>query len=146
MSGAGPWPFVARDELEALHSHAIAKHGGEGSPPQPGCLDRSIGAAINAALYQSDLAEPDLLIAAAYLLVYLAKNHCFVDGNKRVAWMGIVRVLFLNGLAMDADEAEAAELVNNVATDVVDAVGVVRWLSVPGRLVAASHAMDSASD
>ena len=137
MNNVGPWLFVEHAELVTLHSHAVAKYGGEPSPPQPGCLERSIGAAISAALYSTDSQDPDLVVAVSYLLVYLAKNHCFVDGNKRVAWMAFLRALDLNGLAVDADELDAAALVNDVATGAVDATGVARWLTEPGRLIAA---------
>ncbi len=137
MTPARPWLFVEHDELVTMHAHAVARYGGEPSPPQAGCLERSIGAAISAALYSTDSQDPDLLVAVSYLLVYLAKNHCFVDGNKRVAWMAFLRALDLNGLAVDADELDAAALVNDVATGAVDAIGVARWLTEPGRLIAA---------
>lgn len=134
MSTFGTWLFLEPDELRAMHAHAIEVYGGDGSPPQTGCLERSLAAAVNASLYASDADVPDLLIAVAYLLVYLVKNHCFVDGNKRVAWMALYRTLDLNGFALNADEEDAAQLVGDIAVGSIDASRVVLWLAVPGRL------------
>lgn len=91
---------------------------------------------MNAAFYQDDADEPDLLIGAAYLLCYLAKNHCFLDGNKRTAWAAFVHLFFVNGLIIAADEEEAAGLVERVAVSKDKASDVIAWLQEPGRLSA----------
>ncbi|MFS8071553.1 MAG: type II toxin-antitoxin system death-on-curing family toxin, partial [Byssovorax sp.] len=72
--------------------------------------------------------------AVAYLLMYLAKNHCFVDGNKRVAWSAAVRVLDMNGIRLREDDAEAAPLVNHVATGEAKVGDIITWLAQPERL------------
>lgn len=66
---------------------------------------------------------------AGYLLYYLAKNHCFLDGNKRVAWMSSMRVLAHFGLSLDATDDDAEQLVDDVVNDVItNGAGVVSWL------------------
>lgn len=135
MTSACQWPFIAMEEVLALHSDAMARYGGQDSPPKPGCIEASVGAAQTAAMYASE-DEPDLLSAVAYLLVYLVKNHCFVDGNKRVAWAAAMRTLALNGLRVQADTSEAASLVHNVACGEADVRRVIQWLGSPGRLSA----------
>lgn len=76
------------------------------------------------------------MIFAGYLLFYLAKNHCFVDGNKRLAWSATMHVLLGLGLTVDASTDEAEEFVLSVITsERSTGMEVVRWLA--GRLLAA---------
>jgi death on curing protein len=88
-------------------------------------------------MYESEDGEADLLLAASYLLVYLAKNHCFQDGNKRAAWIAMIRALDANGFRVAANEVDAAKLVDDVAQKILDVHDVLVWLTVPGRIVAA---------
>lgn len=63
-------------------------------------------------------AYPDDLTKAAALLQSLARNHAFVDGNKRSAWAAAWTFLYINGLRLgdfDVDDAEA--FMNDVATN-----------------------------
>ncbi|KYG11255.1 hypothetical protein BE21_08170 [Sorangium cellulosum] len=139
------WAFVEVGDVLHLHETAIRDYGGkESSVPKAGCVEGSIGNAVTASMYVAEDGEPDLLVAVAYLLVYLAKNHCFVDGNKRVAWSALVRVLDANGIRIIATQKEAATLVNDVASGTVDARGVLNWLSAPNRITAAPGWADDA--
>jgi death-on-curing protein len=62
-------------------------------------------------------AYPDDFTKAAALLQSLARNHAFVDGNKRTAWAAAWTFLFINGLALgDFDVDDAEEFINDVAT------------------------------
>ncbi|KYF94361.1 hypothetical protein BE17_16975 [Sorangium cellulosum] len=132
------WAFVDVEDVLHLHATAIRQHGGDQSlAPKAGCVEGSIGSAVTASMYVAEDGEPDLLVAVAYLLVYLAKNHCFVDGNKRVAWSAFLRVLDVNGIRIVAKQDEAAKLVNDVASGVIDAHGILIWLSSPDRITAA---------
>lgn len=130
MTDGVDWPFVSRDEVLVLHGHAIVKWGGDPDPiPTDGCVEGSIGNAKTAAMYLAEDGSPDLLAAAAHLLLYLAKNHCFRDGNKRVAWMSLVRCLLLNDIAIQADEQEAIDLVDGVVNDRIDVERILQWLA-----------------
>ncbi|WP_437286586.1 type II toxin-antitoxin system death-on-curing family toxin [Sorangium sp. So ce406] len=132
------WAFVEIEDVLQLHAAAVSQYGGDQSlVPKAGCVEGSIGSAVTASMYVAEDGEPDLLVAVAYLLVYLAKNHCFTDGNKRVAWSALLRVLDANGIRIVAEQDDAAKLVNDVASGVVDAHGVLNWLSSPNRITAA---------
>lgn len=62
-------------------------------------------------------AYPDDFTKAAALLQSLARNHAFVDGNKRTAWAAAWTFLSINGLALgDFDVDDAEEFINDVAT------------------------------
>ncbi|WP_437601229.1 type II toxin-antitoxin system death-on-curing family toxin [Sorangium sp. So ce590] len=132
------WIFVDAEEVMHLHDSAIQLYGGNPSPvPKDGCVEGSIGGAVSASMYEAEEEEPDLLVAVAYLLVYLAKNHCFVDGNKRVAWSSAIRVLDANGIHLVAQQEEAAKLVHDVVNGLIDVHGVLDWLLSPNRITAA---------
>lgn len=130
------WDFPGSGELLELHTFAVTTYGGMASPPKEGCVERSIAGAINASLYssQDDEGEPDLLLAAAHLLFYVAKNHCFADGNKRLAWEAMVRVLDMNGIRIEADQTDAGDLVEAVASGERTVRDILLWLYEPGRL------------
>lgn len=70
------------------------------------------------------------------LLWFFAKNHCFVDGNKRVAWSASQTLLAGIGLAVDAPEDEATAFVVEVVEQRVEIETVIEWLT--RRLIARS--------
>jgi death on curing protein len=65
----------------------------------------------------------------------LAKNHCFLDGNKRIAWMAAVEVILREGLEVNATTDEAADLVLRVADNLCSREQVLEWFSADGRLL-----------
>jgi death-on-curing protein len=67
-------------------------------------------------------AYPDLITKAAALLHSLAANHPLVDGNKRLAWLATYVFLGKNGIALDADDDRAYDLVMAVASGAMDDV------------------------
>lgn len=138
MMPFGSWLFPDAAEINALHAVALASYGGMEGILDKGCPEAKVAAAQNAVLYASDGDdEPDLLAAAAYLLVYLVQGHCYADGNKRVGWLAALHLLHLNGIGIRGDEAEAAQLVERVAQRKADVAEVQAWLGQPERLYAA---------
>ena len=130
MTNDANWPFVSRTEVLGLHGDAIVEWGGDADPiPTGGCVERSIASAKAAAMYMANDGPPDPLVAAAHLLLYLAKNHCFRDGNKRVAWMSLVRCLLLNDIEVECDDQDAIDLVHGVVNDTIDATQILLWLA-----------------
>lgn len=87
---------------------------------------------MDAELYSgSDDAKQGLCFAGC-LLFYLVKNHCFVDGNKRVAWASCMEVLRSLGLTVNATDDEAEAFCINVITGenmVKKAVDVCLWIA-----------------
>lgn len=69
--------------VKAIHSEALAAHGGAGGLQNEGLLESAV-AAPQATMMGKPLLSDPVEIAAAYLF-YLCQNHPFVDGNKRVA-------------------------------------------------------------
>lgn len=138
MTTFGSWFFIEADEINALHDATIAKYGGMPGIRDNGCPDEKIGNAKNGALYASnDNDEPDLLLAAAYLIVYLARGHCYTDGNKRIAWLAALHLFHINGIELRGDESEAASLIERVAQSKADVGDVIAWLGRTELLYAA---------
>ena len=110
--------FLTLDEVLGIHADQIRRYGG-----RPGLRDLG--------LLQSALAMPETTfdgeflrgtvfeMAAAYLF-HLARNHPFVDGNKRTALMSALVFLGLNGKRLDAESGALYELVDGVAAGSVD--------------------------
>lgn len=136
MTGAAPaWPpLVSSARVVELHAAAVAHAGGTTELRDVGLLESAVSGAHTASLYRTGADSPEPLGLAAYLLVYIARNHAFVDGNKRVAWLAMEDQLFLVGLGIDATTDDAERLVLDVVTGQLDADGVIAWLAQ--RLVA----------
>src|ERR1700754_1054448 len=86
--------WVDRHVLELLHSESIAEHGGADGLRGGGVFESSLARPQNLFAYEA-VADVDRL-AASYIFG-LAKNHAFVDGNKRVAFIAGGLFLRLNG-------------------------------------------------
>ncbi len=95
------WLTVA--EANAIHARQLAEHGGGSGVRDAGLLESALARPINRWTYGDD--DPATL-AAAYAYG-VARNHPFVDGNKRTAWVLARLFLVLNGyrLVFAADDA-----------------------------------------
>jgi death-on-curing protein len=108
----------------AIHDRQLRRFGGPSGVRDQGSLESALGRARNRYEYESaDLA----MLAAAYAFG-IARNHPFVDGNKRAALLSLVTFLGLNGLEFRADEAEAAVIIRDLAAGLVDETGLARWI------------------
>ncbi len=97
---AGPiWNSL--DVALAIHDAQLAEHGGGEGVRDLGLLDSALARPLNL----SADAAPDLPAMAAALGFGLARNHPFVDGNKRTAFVAVETFLGLNGLDLMADDA-----------------------------------------
>lgn len=84
--------WIDKQLLVTLHDESLALHGGASGIRDAGLLDSAFNRAVNLAMYSSpDFAEP----AAAYG-IGLTKNHAFVDGDKRAAFLSVGLFLGLN--------------------------------------------------
>ena len=105
--------FLALEDVLAL-----ARRVGEPRPRDVGLVASAV-ARPQTSVFGED-AYPDLHTKAAALLHSLARNHAFVDGNKRVAWLAAGAFYWINGMLLDAPEDPAYDLVIAVATGEVD--------------------------
>ncbi len=134
-----PWGhLIDLERVQALQGEGVRRYEtGIIDAPRGGCVEGSLGSAWSAEQYQeTEEGVCEGLIFAGYVLFYLAKNHCFTDGNKRVAWLSATWVLATLGVSVDASDDEAEQMVLAVVQgEIPSGAEVVRWLA--DRLVAA---------
>jgi death-on-curing protein len=87
----------------AIHDEQLAEHGGSTGLRDPGLLDSALARPLNRASY----GEPDIAELAAVYALGIAKNHPFIDGNKRTAFVALEVFLRLNGCRFTVGDAEA---------------------------------------
>ncbi|MFN8890757.1 MAG: type II toxin-antitoxin system death-on-curing family toxin [Alphaproteobacteria bacterium] len=116
--------WLTRELLLAVHDEQIAEHGGASGIRDMGLLESAIARPLNRAGYGgADLAEIGALCALA-----IARNHPFVDGNKRTAFVALETFLILNGLALTADDAEATVMMLDMAAGTVSEAMFIEWV------------------
>ena len=93
--------FLEPAEVVELHDEALRRHGGAAGIRDLGGLVSAITAPKNHWHYSGG----DLFDLAAVLLVHLARNHAFLDGNKRSAAASAIAFLALNGILVDTNDA-----------------------------------------
>jgi len=118
------WRWVRRQALELLHDESIAEHGGAPGLRDEGLFESALARPLNLAAY----GEPDFADLAAAYGVGLAKNHPFVDGNKRTAFLAVGLFLALNGRRLVATQAEATLTMLAVAAGSMDETTFATWL------------------
>ena len=123
---AGQEPrWLTRRMLDAIHADQIRQHGGSPGVRDGGLIDSALARPRNRLAYEehADLAE----LAASYA-AGLARNHGYIDGNKRVAFMALYVFLGLNGKRLVADEADVVQVMLRVATGEMDEQHLASWL------------------
>ncbi|NBW51038.1 MAG: type II toxin-antitoxin system death-on-curing family toxin [Betaproteobacteria bacterium] len=118
------WKWVNRSVLLLLHEESLAEHGGAPGLRNEGLLDPALARPVNLALYEA----PDAARLAAPYAVGLAKNHAFVDGNKRAAFLAVGLFLYSNGLRLRATQLDATMTMLDVASGNIDEMAFAQWL------------------
>ncbi len=116
-------------ELEDLL--ALTRALGAGPVRDLGLLDAACSRPRSSAFGED--AYPTLALKAAALLHSIARNHALVDGNKRLAWLGAVVFLDLNGYEVAVSDNEAFELVMAVAQSDLDVEDIAAALRLAPR-------------
>jgi len=112
------------DQAIAAHSIQLRRFGGAPGLRDEGGLRSALERPINKWHYESaELPE----LAAAYAFA-LAKNHAFVDGNKRIAFIAMVAFLRKNGVPFKPDQAQATAMILAVASGEVSEENLTRWI------------------
>jgi len=118
------WVWLDRAVLIAAHDEQLAEHGGAAGFRDEGLFDSALARPLNLAAYES----PDVSALAASYAVALAKNHPFVDGNKRTAFVAMELFLWLNGRELNAGDAECVLAMLAVAAGEWDEATLAAWL------------------
>ncbi len=111
-------------EVVAAHEKQLSRFGGPAGIRDPSALESALGRPHNKWQYdRAGLAE----CAAAYAFG-LARNHAFVDGNKRAAFVSMVLFLRLNGVDFRPDKAQSLIIIQDLAAGLVEEPGMTRWI------------------
>jgi len=116
--------------VAAIHFDQIQQHGGDRGVLDEGMIQSALARPKNKWAYKPD---SDLAALAAAYGFALAKNHGFVDGNKRVAFLVMFVFLGLNHYEIEAPEEAVVAIMRDVATNMRDEQELAAWLR--GRLI-----------
>lgn len=122
--------WLSQVDILALHEEVLAEFGGSNGVRDLGLLESALAKPRHLAAYGND---PSLFELAAAYCVGIAKNHPFIDGNKRVAFLAAAVFLELNGYMINPSEAEAVEMIVQVAQTKPDEAGLALWLKRHAR-------------
>jgi death on curing protein len=111
----------------AIHEEQIAEHGGSSGVRDHGLLSSALDRPKNVAAYEPD-GESDLARLAAAYGYGIAKNHPFIDGNKRTALVVTETFLNLNGQALLADDATCVAVIEALAGGTIREEKFARWI------------------
>ena len=123
------WRWISKQALLLLHAESLAEHGGGQGMRDEGLLDSALARPQNLAAY----GEPDCAALAASYGVGVAKNHPFVDGNKRAALLATGLFLYLNGYRLTASQADTTIAMLNVAAGALTEGAFAAWLRQHAR-------------
>ena len=118
------WRWIDKRALLLLHGESLAEHGGASGIRDEGLLDSALARPLNLVAY----GEPNLAALAASYGFGIAKNHPFVDGNKRAAFLAVGMSLFLNGQRLKVTQADATVMVLALAAGEIDEAAFANWI------------------
>ncbi len=123
-SGAQPsWRWVDSSVVLAIHDRQLAEHGGLDGIRDLGMVESALARPVNLARY----GDPDAAELATACAWGLARNHGFLDGNKRTAW--VVARLFLadNGRCLEFEPLHAIRIMEGVAAGNIEEAALADW-------------------
>ena len=118
------WVWIDPSVILAVHEEQLAEHGGAAGVRDAGLLESALSRPRNLAHYGA----PDVSELAASYAFGLAKNHPFIDGNKRTAFVAIELFLLLNGWRLSAPDADCVMVMLSLAAGEIDEVPFAQWL------------------
>ena len=126
------WIWIDAADAAAYHAELLTEHGGSAGLRDRGLLESALARPQNLAAY----GDPTAFELAAAYAFGIAKNHPFVDGNKRVAFVASVTFLELNDWQFVAAEEDAAIAFLALAGGKVTEQDLSRWLEARSRKAA----------
>jgi death-on-curing protein len=118
-------PFwLNRQIIIAIHDEQLAIHGGASGLRDEGMLESALDRPKNK--WSDENAElPELAAADAFAI---ARNHPFIDGNKRTSLLALYTFLGVNGIDFNVPEADAAAMILSLAAGEVSEESLTRWI------------------
>lgn len=118
------WIWIEESVVWAVHEAQLAEHGGPAGVRDAGLLASALARPRNLAAY----GEADAAALAAAYGIGIARNHPFIDGNKRTAFVCAELFLMLNGFALTAEDASCVTTTLALAAGDLPESDFAAWL------------------
>jgi death-on-curing protein len=118
------WIWIDPAVIPAVHDEQLAEHGGTAGTRDQGLLESALARPVNLAAYGT----PDHADLAAAYGYGIARNHPFIDGNKRTAFVSAELFLALNGYTLTADDMACVTTMLDVAAGELDEPTFADWI------------------
>ena len=116
--------WVSKEVVLVVHDLLLAEHGGQPGLRDEGLLEAALARPQQLLSYD----DPNLFSLAAAYVSGIIRNHPFLDGNKRTAFMVGFDFLYQNGKLLDAPEPQAAQMVLDLAAKKIKEKEFAIWL------------------
>ena len=117
--------WLTYEQVIAIHSRQLRRFGGAPGLRDEGMLRSALERPLNKWHYE----QVELVGLAAAYGFGLAKNHAFVDGNKRIAFMTMASFLRKNEVQFAPDQAQATAMMMSLAAGEVSEQSLARWIA-----------------
>jgi len=118
------WTWIEESVVWAVHEAQLAEHGGSVGVRDAGLLASALARPLNQVAY----GEPDAATLAAAYAFGIARNHPFIDGNKRTAFVCAELFLALNGYQLQAEDANCVSTMLALAAGDLPEAEFAAWL------------------
>lgn len=118
-----PIVWLNTELVSAMHLRQLSEHGGGAGLRDAGLLESAVQRPINKAQYET----PDLSDLAASYAFGIARNHPFIDGNKRTALVASFTFLYLNGCRVNTTQVENVRVFLALASGTLSEVQLAAW-------------------
>lgn len=117
------WRWLTPRIVTSIHLKQVQRHGGGHGIRDVGLMESALARAQNLAAY----AEPTAFELAASYAYGIARNHPFIDGNKRTAFVASTLFLRMNGQQLTAEQADAAVVFLRLAAGEFSEAELAEW-------------------
>lgn len=118
------WRWIEAGVVLAVHDQQLVEHGGRTGLRDLGMLESALGRPAQLVAY----GEPDAFDLAATYAHGIARNHPFVDGNKRTAYVVCMLFLRLHGIGIHAPGPERVIVFERLGKRALDREALAAWL------------------
>lgn len=118
------WIWIDPAVIPAVHDEQLAEHGGTAGTRDLGLLESALARPVNLSAYGA----PDYADLAAAYGYGIARNHPFIDGKKRTAFVSVELFLALNGYVLTADDVACVMTMLAVAAGELDETAFADWI------------------
>jgi death-on-curing protein len=122
--------WVYEDAVRAIHSRQIAEHGGSDGIRDEGLLLSALARPQNLYAYGEDV---DVAALASAYAFGIAKNHPFIDGNKRTSLVVMRVFLALNDVEFQASQEEKFTTILQLAESRIDEEALAAWIRIHSK-------------